>query len=149
MGKFTIIAITETWLDFRVNDSELINSSYSVYRRDREDVLGDKTGGGVALCRGLYQTMCFRADLEPSEEVVICVLRPENHSKIPIILAYRPPSDDINTFLDNMNPILRSAMTIFNNVCFLGDFNMNNIDWETLLIAQLTTISVLWLIKTT
>ena len=38
MGKFTIIAITETWLDSRVNDSELIDSSYSVYRRDRDDV---------------------------------------------------------------------------------------------------------------
>ena len=30
-----------------------------------------------------------------------------------------------------MNPALRSAMTKFNNVCFLGDFNMSNIDWET------------------
>ena len=51
--------------------------------------------------------------------------------KIIIVLAYRTPSDDINKFLDNMNPVLRSAMTTFNNVCFLGDFNMSNIDWET------------------
>ena len=72
-----------------------------------------------------------RKDLEPSEEVVICELRPEDHSKILIVLAYRPPSHDINKFLDNMNPVLRSAMTTFNNVCFLGDFNMSNIDWET------------------
>ena len=131
MGDFTIITMTETWLDSRVNDSELIDSSYSVYRRDREDILGDKTGGGVALCISNAVFSCRRKDLEPSEEVLICELRPENHSQILIVLAYRPPSGDINKFLDNMNPALRSAMTKFNNVCFLGDFHMSNIDWET------------------
>ena len=104
-----------------------------MYRRDRGDVLGDKTGGGVALCILNAVFSCRRKDLEPSEEVVICELRPENHSKILIVLAYRPPSGDINKFLDNMNPALRSAMTKFNNVYFLVDFNMSrpNIDWET------------------
>ena len=98
MGDFTIIAMTETWLDSRVNDSELIDSSYSVYRRDREDVLGAKTGGGVALCISNAVFSCRRKDLEPSEEVVICELMPENHNKILIVLAYRPPSGDINKF---------------------------------------------------
>ena len=107
MGNFTIIAITETWLDSRVNDSELIDSSYSVYRRDREDVLGDKTGGGVALCISNDVFSCRRKDLEPSDEVVICELKPENHSKILIVLACRPPSDDINKFLDTMNPVFK------------------------------------------
>ena len=102
-----------------------------MYRRDRGDFLGDKTGGGVALCISNAVFSCRRKDLEPSEEVVICELRPEHHSKILIVLAYRPPSGDINKFLDNMNPALRSAMTKFNNVYFLVDFNMSNIDWET------------------
>ena len=49
LGKFTIVAITETWLDSKVNDSELLHPNHSVYRRDRHDLLSDKFGGGVAI----------------------------------------------------------------------------------------------------
>ena len=42
-----IVAITETWLNDKVNDRELLpSSSYTVFRRDRQDVRGDVTGGG-------------------------------------------------------------------------------------------------------
>ena len=75
--------------------------------------------------------MCFRADAKPSEEEVICEIRAANHIEIIIILALRPTSGGINKFIDNMSVVLRSAMMNVNEACFLGDFNMTNIDWET------------------
>ena len=72
LGKFDIVAITETWLDSTVNDSELKHPNYSVYRRDGHDILSDKIGGGVALCVNNNISSCRRHDLEPQEEFVVC-----------------------------------------------------------------------------
>ena len=69
LDKFDIVAITETWLDSMVNDSELKHPNYSVYRHD---ILSDKIGGGVALCVNNNISSCRRHDLEPQEEIVVC-----------------------------------------------------------------------------
>ena len=100
LGRFDIVAITETWLDSKVNDSELMHPNYSVYRRDRHDILSDKIGGGVALCINNNISSCRRHDLEPQEEIVVCEVKPNNQSKILFILAYKPPNHNLYvTFL--------------------------------------------------
>ena len=65
LGRFDIVAITETWLDSKMNDSELMHPNYSMYRRDRHDILSDKIDGGVALCVNNNISSCQRHDLEP------------------------------------------------------------------------------------
>ena len=81
-------------------------------------------GGGIALC--------FRADAKASEEEVMCELMAANHNKIIInYLALRPTSGEINKSIDRMSVVLRSVMMNVNEGCFLGDFNMSNIDWKT------------------
>ena len=130
LGRFDIVAITETWLDSKVNDSELMHPNYSVYRRDRHDILSDKIGGGVALCINNNISSCRRHDLEPQEEIVVCEVKPNNLSKILFILAYKPPNGDVSQFICNVSPLLKAATSNFKNVCLLGDFNMRNIDWS-------------------
>ena len=80
LGKFDIVPITETWLD-----SELMHPNYSVYRRDRHDILSAKIGGGVNNNISSFR----RHDLEPQEEIVVCEVKPNNQSKILFILAYK------------------------------------------------------------
>lgn len=47
---FDMIVGTETWLDDSICDSELFNSNYNVYRRDRNStMLAGKAGGGVVI----------------------------------------------------------------------------------------------------
>ena len=128
LGKFDIVAITETWLDSKVNDSELMHPNYSVYRRDRHDILSDKIGGGVALCVNNNISSCRRHDLEPQEEIVVCEAKPNNQSQILFNLAYKPPNGDVSQFICNVSPLLKAATSNFKNVCLLGDFNMRNID---------------------
>ena len=107
LGRFDIVAITETWLDSKVNDSELMHPNYSVYRRDRHDILSDKIGGGVALSVNNNISSCRRHDLEPQEEIVVCDVKPNNQSKIMFILAYKPPKGDVSQFICNVSPLLK------------------------------------------
>ena len=118
MGRFDIVAITETWLDSKVNDSELMHPNYSVYRRDRHDILSDKIGGGVALCVNNNISSCRRHDLEPQEEIVVCEVKLNNQSKILFILAYKPPNRDVSQFICNVSSLLEAATSNFKNVCF-------------------------------
>ena len=47
-GNYDIIAITESWANEDINDSELQISGYHMYRKDRSTDCGKK-GGGVLL----------------------------------------------------------------------------------------------------
>ena len=106
-----------------------MHPNYSVYRRDRHDILSDKINGGVALCVNNNKSSCRRHDLEPQEEIVVCEVNPNKQSKILFILAYKPPNGDVSQFICNVFPLLKAATSNFKNVCLLGDFNMRNIDW--------------------
>ena len=46
LTKCDILAVTETWLNANVNDSEILNNNYNLFRRDCNN---GKRGGGVLL----------------------------------------------------------------------------------------------------
>mgnify|MGYP005984510109 FL=1 len=49
-AEFDLIAITESWLDSSVADSEFAPVNYQVFRSDRDFIRsGRQTGGGVIL----------------------------------------------------------------------------------------------------
>ena len=76
MGKFAIVAITETWLDSKVNDSELVHPNYI-------NILSEKIGGGVALCVNNSISSSRRHDLEPQE---VCEVKPNNQLYVTFLL---------------------------------------------------------------
>ena len=49
-------------------------------------------------------------------------MKPNNQSKIMLILAYKPPNGDVSQLICNVSPLLKK--------CLLGDFNMRTIDWS-------------------
>ena len=127
-----IVAITVTWLNDKVNDRELLpSSSYTVFRRDRQDVRGDVTGGGVAVLIKKNIPSLRRTDLEPNEEVLVCELKPDECKKILLVIVYRPPSGNVEQFVNNITPLFRYAVRHFHSLCIVGDFNMPDINWST------------------
>ncbi|CAH2096629.1 unnamed protein product [Euphydryas editha] len=49
--NYDILVLTETWLNDKINDEELFDNRYTVYRRDRETTgfHPEKEGGGVLV----------------------------------------------------------------------------------------------------
>ena len=43
-GVYSVIIITETWLDEDINDNELFSNQYIVYRKDRSSNTSEKNG---------------------------------------------------------------------------------------------------------
>ena len=81
-----IVAITETFLDDEITDSEILTNSYSVFRRDR-----NRHGGGVmALVKDSISTT-RRGDLENTSELIWLEI---SHSVGTLLLGifYRPPN---------------------------------------------------------
>ena len=84
-----ILAVSETWLDDSVEDSEICPASYSIVRRDR-----NRRGGGVAIY--LSDRVCFRSrsDICCSDiESIWIELFPHSHCrKMLFCCAYRSPT---------------------------------------------------------
>mgnify|MGYP006313577219 CR=1 FL=1 len=57
--KIDLIALTESWLEDTMTDSELSITGYTIFRKDRKQVR-DSKGGGVLL----YLRDCFNAYYE-------------------------------------------------------------------------------------
>lgn len=48
-NDFDIISLTETWLNEDIEDSQLFNTNYNVYRHDRNRELAGLSRGGGCL----------------------------------------------------------------------------------------------------
>lgn len=125
-ANLEVIMLTETWLFADILDSELLDGSYSVMRKDRDYVaVGGSVGGGVlAAFSECISVVPFDVSdvlrLVPLIDLVICktLLLP-----LPVyfVVIYVPPQvtcDDYELFFDALSLKLLDKKLI---VC--GDFN--------------------------
>ncbi|KAM7291965.1 uncharacterized protein ISCGN_025259 [Ixodes scapularis] len=119
----TIFLLTETWLDARVHDGELLGTAHAIYRRDR----GGR-GGGVLVAAPIGFTVDRRHDLQhPDLEAIFLDL----YTPQGIVLlgcVYCPPSTR-----DAAYKLLDASLTCallkpYRDVLIIGDFN-SHIDW--------------------
>ena len=127
--KYDIVGLTETWATNSISDSELDIAGYSVYRRDRNNILKSK-GGGVAL----YikdNLVSSRYDLLPNKECegVYARISLGKNSHLLVEVCCRSPNASIEESLELFKMV--SAATDSNALIF-GDFNYPNIDWINL-----------------
>jgi len=117
-----LIAITETWLTENIFDSEILPNQYIIYRNDRQS-----RGGGVLLAVQTHISSkllssptnleMLTVELNLSKRIIICVVYfPPN----PTVSQIRSLSDHLSEFQQPYNVIL------------LGDFNLPDINWETM-----------------
>ncbi len=92
-NEHDLIAVTETWLNPSVRDSELlINIHFNVHRRDRES--GER-GGGVMLAVRHHLNSTRRSDVETDAELLACEIIPNDRKKFLCLVFYRPPLSGI------------------------------------------------------
>ena len=116
-----VIALTETWIDNSVTNSEISIDGYTVLRKDR-----NRHGGGV--CLYIKNNIAFnqRDDLNKDniETLFVDILLPR-YKPIIVGVCYRPDPEDLGFLIqfDETVSKIRSDCEIM----ILGDFNINTL----------------------
>lgn len=131
--EFDIILLTETWLNSSILDSELVNSGFTIFRRDR-----GSHGGGVMILISERLGARPRLDCQWDQLDVECLWitiegRTINSDKnLHIALAYMPPGDKlaqrINKLTEWFSEIVSQAPDDY--YMLAGDFNLPCIQWN-------------------
>ena len=127
--EYSIIALTETGLDPNINDAELLDHSYAVYRNDRSLMNSSKSArGGVLLAVKNNFKSCRLSIGDPSvEEVWISIT--VGTSVYCIGCVYIPPSMDVSVYESHFSSA-SSTCDVFQRVLVLGDYNLSHITWS-------------------
>ena len=117
-AKANVIAITETWLDSSITDSEVMIPGYNIVRKDRSTL-----GGGV--CLYVKDTLAYntRTDLSDDQfEAIWINLLSKKTKPILIGCVYRPPHQ--HDFVEKLDETLAKTAPHMETV-ILGDMNIN------------------------
>lgn len=125
-----IIMVTETWLCNSILDSELCDSKYSIFRRDR----GTLGGGVMLLCNSRLQARA-RPEWECDDLECVWATIPSHmvgsNGNLNIAVIYIPPDSmlptRIQSFVNSISAINNDNSQ--DHFLIAGDFNLPGIDW--------------------
>lgn len=137
-----IIGITESWATDQVTDSELQLLGYDLFRCDRPSSC---KGGGVLLYVNNQMVATPFLPQTPYPEHVWCTLTHKDHSAKHLVVGviYKTATSRIYDFdLDeSLCSLLKEVAD--RPMLVMGDFNYNDISWETMTASSLTSDSFL------
>ena len=146
-AEFDLIAITESWLDSSVADSEFAPVNYQVFRSDRDFIRsGRQTGGGVILAiNGKHKVKNLDLSMFkmfPLIDITGCkLIYPQNN--IYVFVVYIPPDISITDF-DSFIDCFGNFALEFQNILLFGDFNvaafLNNTNSKSNLLHRLMSL---------
>jgi len=117
-----IICLAETKLDSSFPKSNFLISGYSTpYRID----INSKSGGLLVYIKDNIPSKLLNDITIPIGLQIIPFEINLRKSKWLIISIYRPPSTNVEFFIDNLNRIVDFYSSNYDNVLILGDFNMD------------------------
>ena len=118
---FSLIALTETWLHNNSPSLFTINN-YKLCHIDRQN----GKGGGVAfyIHNDLQYKIRHDIHLEGIENLFLEILDHKHKNKI-VGVVYRPPSNTLDTFLDNFESGLEQIARENKDIYIAGDFNID------------------------
>lgn len=128
--KFSIIALTETWLNDMDGDNFKI-PGYNLTKVNRQD----KGGGGICIFTRDYIKIKLRNDLVNEEnnsntEFLFIEILNEKCKNIIVGIMYRPPSSNFNGFKNDINTILTKLDKSDKPCYIMGDFNIDLLKYE-------------------
>lgn len=132
---FDIVALTETWLNADIADSQLFTNNFTVHRHDRNQNLTDHTRGGgclVAINKDISNYRIIEWENEcPFENVWISLNKNQSNSKILINTVYIPPESSQTLYNSYYEHLIEKVNASEPNSTFiiLGDFNLSGITW--------------------
>lgn len=121
--NYTILAISETWLNSNINSAALQIDGYSFIRKDR---IGDTRGGGV----GMYISNNIKFSIIQSRNDIeqLWVSTKINGKVFLVGTIYRPPNYDYNIFLNSFeNTVINDLPGAYEHLFCLGDFNIDQL----------------------
>nr|CAI5853738.1 unnamed protein product [Callosobruchus analis] len=115
-----IVAVSETWLQGEIQDSEIHIDGYTVIRQDRSG-----RGGGVAIyIKQNLKYLVINLDVRNFE--ILAIRLNLNNRNIIFATIYRPPGyTNIRNFLDEFDEIVSSFSMECDHLIITGDFNIN------------------------
>ena len=123
LSNFSVICLTETWLnDHTANDSISLDG-YKLYRRDRG---GDNHGGVCVYTKGNVFSR-RRNDLELPNIECIWIEITVHHRKILLGTFYRPPNSPAQTLSSIEDSIGLAFDSNINDVFITGDFTLDTL----------------------
>ena len=131
----SLIALTETWLNADVMDSEIAVPGYSIFRCDRST----RNGGGVMLLvREEYTSYLLHSssDIDGYYEGVWCKVKLSQNGYVTVGVIYRSPGSHPLMLLSDIQNFCKG-----NHYLLLGDFNAPGIDWSSGLSTHLDPFS--------
>lgn len=125
VNDYPVIALTETWLNSSVNNSELFPGNYNVLRCDRdESSSGMSRGGGVVLAINNSIKVHRLAELETDAvDNIWARLKISNNFSVILALVYFPPKTHISVFKAFFDK-LDSFVIKHEHILVIGDFNL-------------------------
>lgn len=132
--KFSILAVTETWLDCDIGDGEVAINNYRLFRRDRPG----RAGGGVCIyIHESYKTKELTNISHPSLEMtwVQITLRKRIVS---VGCLYRPPNE-CTKFWSLLDETLEPLQG--HDIILMGDLNVNTMDPKDSQLQHLNSIN--------
>lgn len=150
LNEFSVIALTETWLDNSIFSSELFSDNYNVYRADRNyQAMNCSRGGGVLLainkCWSSSQVIINTNDyfLHLQSIDILIVKISTKCSQLYIILIYVPPNTSNNDFELLFESLESLEFMYENDILLLGDFNITSYISHVLHSTSSTQVSLL------
>lgn len=128
--EYDLIAISETWLQSNVHDSEIINNNYVLFRADRKLVECNKSrGGGTMLAvKHCFSASSVQINLENSFIDVLCVKINLNFKQLFVFVVYIPPSASNESYSELLNTIQEICLLNDSNALILGDINISELN---------------------
>ena len=125
------MSITETWLKGYITDSQVKIPDYNVYRADRSV----RKGGGALLY--VHDTLLVTGEMSNDDGVCQCVILTIDSLDTVVASVYRPPGTQLSSFKKLLSWIQEFLDSSRNpDIHITGDFNLPNIDWNTLTISR-------------
>ncbi len=122
LREYSILGISETWLDDSYDSNKLIVEEYQ--KPIRREHTRHSCGSMVYISNGI-PAQC-KKDLEPTDSEIICVELYIKKVKILVCNCYRPQYRDMTDFCSDIESILDSASQDYQSFIFLGDMNARN-----------------------
>ena len=122
---YDIIAISETWLSDSIFNNEILPSNFTIYRCDRRS-----RGGGVMLAvKDDIPSQLLSSTSIPSLETLTVQIG--INQPLIICLAYIPPGSKVQ-LCEPFFSLLSDLTNKFSPLLIMGDFNLPDINWNTL-----------------
>lgn len=132
-SNLDILALSETKLDGKINDSEINVNGFDLYRLDR-----DRHGGGVAVyIRNQFSSIKIRNLLNDQFESLWVKVKPNKGKASYVGVVYRSPStkrplENVEHLCTYLNNCIKTKIPLGSEIFCLGDFNVNMLDKNAL-----------------